>query len=613
MRLNLFGIIFNEKTKPLGINIVITMRSAVRVFGKNRVSGLRFASTSSKSPIHKSSATLRFGRSAKSGYSAFSFGKKVITGGAFLVAGSVGIALISQFNDSVENGAKVDMTKPKVSPTEVAKHSSPKDCWVVIEGYVYNLTDFISAHPGGPAIIENNAGKDVTKIFAPIHAPDVIEKYIAPENRIGPLDGTMPDDLVCAALTPGETPEDVARKEQLRQSLPDIDSLVNIYDFEFLASQILTKQAWSYYSSAADDEVTHRENHAAYHRIFFKPRILVNVKEVDTSTTMLGEKVGVPFYVSATALCKLGNPKEGEKDIARGCGESDVKPVQMISTLASCSLQEIVEAAPSKEQIQWFQLYVNSDRKITEDLIKNVEKLGLKAIFVTVDAPSLGNREKDAKVKFTNSNGAKAMEKSKVKESKGASRALSSFIDPALNWDDIIEFKKKTKLPIVIKGVQCVEDVLKAAEIGVAGVVLSNHGGRQLDFSRAPIEVLAETMPVLREKKLDDKIEIFIDGGVRRGTDILKALCLGAKGVGLGRPFLYSNSCYGKEGVKKAIELLKDELEMSMRLLGVTSIDQLSEKYLDLSTIHGRTVNVPRDNLYREVYVPHEPTQFLEE
>ena len=276
-------------------------------------------------------------------------------------------------------------------------------------------------------------------------------------------------------------------------------------------------------------------------------------------------------------------------------------------------MQEIVEAAPSKDQIQWFQLYVNSDRKITEDLIKNVEKLGLKAIFVTVDAPSLGNREKDAKVKFTNKDSsAKAMEKSNVKESKGASRALSTFIDPALCWDDIVTLKSKTKLPIVIKGVQCVEDVLKAAEIGAAGVVLSNHGGRQLDFSRAPIEVLAETMPILKEKKLDDKIEIFIDGGVRRGTDILKALCLGAKGVGLGRPFLYANSCYGKEGVKKAIDLLKDELEMSMRLLGVTSIDQLSEKYLDLSTLHGRTVSVPRDNLYNGVYVPHEPTDFKE-
>lgn len=527
-----------------------------------------------------------------------------------IATAAIGVSLYSY---SIENGTVTDSSKKPIDPQDVAKHNNPKDCWVVIDGYVYDLTEFIHSHPGGPSIIENNAGKDVTAIFGPIHAPDVIEKYIAPEKRIGPLDGVMPQDLVCPPLTPGETPDDIVRKEELRSRLPSLDALVNLYDFEYLASQILTKQAWSYYSSAADDEVTYRENHAAYHRIFFKPKVLVDVREVDTSTKILGEEVPVPFYVSATALCKLGNPKEGEKDVARGCGQGPIKCPQMISTLASCSLQEIVEAAPSKEQIQWFQLYVNTDRKITDDLIKQVEKLGLKAIFVTVDAPSLGRREKDMKVKFTNSNGAKAMENTKVKESKGASAALSTFIDPALSWDDIVEIKKKTNLPIVIKGVQRVEDVLKAAEVGAAGVVLSNHGGRQLDFSRAPIEVLAESVPVLKERNLSDKLEIFIDGGVRRGNDVLKALCLGAKGVGLGRPFLYANSCYGKDGVQKAIEMLTEEIQMSMRLLGVTKIADLKPELLDMSSFSGRTVNVPQDSLYRSVYEKSETVQFLDE
>ena len=160
---------------------------------------------------------------------------------------------------------------------------------------------------------------------------------------------------------------------------------------------------------------------------------------------------------------------------------------------------------------------------------------------------------------------------------------------------------------------QRVQDVVKAAEIGCNGVVLSNHGGRQLDFARAPIEVLAETMPVLKEKKLDKNFEVFVDGGVRRGTDVIKALCLGASGVGLGRPFLYANSCYGKDGVQKAIDLLKTEIEMNMRLLGVTSIKDMNPELLDLSSLHGRTVNVPKDSLYVNVYNKPELAEFLDD
>lgn len=539
------------------------------------------------------------------GYGKSRSNKAKVTAIAATVAAAAAIATTT-FTSSgmIDNGTKQDSSKKSISPSEVRKHNAPDDCWVVINGYVYDLTDFIPSHPGGPAIIRSNAGKDVTAIFEPLHAPDVIEKYIAPSKRLGPLQGEMPDNLVCPPFAPGESAEDVATKQQLRAQLPHLDSITNVYDFENLASQILSNQAWAYYSSGSDDEVTLRENHSAYHRIFFKPRILVDVREIDTSTEMLGSHVDVPFYVSATALCKLGNPKEGEKDIARGCGNGPKKVPQMISTLASCSLDEILEAAPTKEQIQWFQLYVNSDRKITDDLIANVEKLGLKALFITVDAPSLGNREKDAKVKFSGvKQGPDAMKKSKhEKESNGASRALSKFIDPSLSWDDVIAFKKKTNLPIVIKGVQRVEDILKAAEIGVAGVVISNHGGRQLDFSRSPIEVLAEAAPIIKERHMDKAFELYVDGGVRRGTDIIKALCLGAKGVGLGRPFLYANSTYGKDGVEKLIERLTFEVEMSMRLLGVNSIKELNPDFLDLSGLKGRTVNVPSDFLYNDAY-----------
>lgn len=532
----------------------------------------------------------------------------ILTSAAALAG--LGTALWISNGLAIDNGTVNDSSKKPIDPEEVKKHNAPDDCWVVINGYVYDLTDFIPSHPGGPAIIRSNAGKDVSAIFDPLHAPDVIEKYIAPEKRLGPLEGKMPDELVCPPFAPGDSVEEMAAKEQLRAQLPPLEHINNVYDFEYLASQILSKQAWAYYSSGSDDEVTMRENHSAYHRMFFKPRILVDVTNVDTSTEFLGSPVDVPFYVSATALCKLGNPKEGEKDIARGCGSGPKKVVQMISTLASCSLKEIIEAAPSKDQIQWFQLYVNSDRKACDELLAEAERLGAKAIFVTVDAPSLGNREKDAKVKFSaEKSGPQAMEKTKEHKNKakeveaqGASRALSKFIDPSLTWEDVIEMKKRSKLPIVIKGVQRAEDVLKAAEAGMDGVVLSNHGGRQLDFSRSPVEVLAEVAPMIRAKKLDREFDIFVDGGIRRGTDILKALCLGAKGVGLGRPFLYANSTYGKEGVEKLIERLSFELEMDMRLLGVTSIKELGPEFLDVSALKSRSVEVPKDYLYTQAY-----------
>lgn len=297
-----------------------------------------------------------------------------------------------------------------------------------------------------------------------------------------------------------------------------------------------------------------RENHTAFHKIWFRPRVLVDVEKIDFSTTMLGSKVAIPFYVTATALGKLGNP-EGEVVLTRAAHKHDV--VQMIPTLASCSFDEICDAAKDG-QPQWLQLYVNKDRAITKKIVQHAEKRGMKGLFITVDAPQLGRREKDMRSKFSDV-GSNVQDTSgdKVDRSQGAARAISSFIDPSLSWKDLPWFMSITKMPIILKGVQRVEDVLKAVEYGVQGVVLSNHGGRQLDTAPSGIEVLAEVMPELRRLGLQDKIEIYIDGGIRRATDIIKAICLGAKGVGIGRPFLFAMSAYGQPGVDRAMQLLK--------------------------------------------------------
>ena len=344
-----------------------------------------------------------------------------------------------------------------------------------------------------------------------------------------------------------------------------------------------------------------RENHSAYHKIWFRPRILHDVEKIDLSTTMLGTKVDIPFYVTATALGKLGNP-EGEVILTRGARKHNV--IQMIPTLASCSFDEIVDAAQDG-QVQWLQLYVNKDRAITERIIKHAEKRGCKGLFITVDAPQLGRREKDMRSKFSDV-GSNVQETGgeNTDRSQGAARAISSFIDPSLNWNDIPWFLSVTKMPIILKGVQRVEDVIRAIEVGVQGVVLSNHGGRQLDFARSGIEVLAEVMPVLRERNWQDRIEIYVDGGVRRATDIIKALCLGAKGVGVGRPFLFAMSAYGLPGVDRAMQLLKDEMEMNMRLIGCSTVDQLNPTLVDTRGLSMHTTAVPSDTLGMSVYDP---------
>ncbi|KAI3529841.1 FMN-dependent dehydrogenase [Colletotrichum abscissum] len=475
---------------------------------------------------------------------------------------------------------------------DIAKHNSADSCWVIVHGKAYDVTDFLPEHPGGSKIILKYAGKDATEEFDPIHPPDTLDKYLEQSKHLGPVDMTS-----VVAEEKEEDPEEIERLERVEQK-PLLSQCYNLMDFEAVARRVMKKTAWGYYSSAADDEITLRENHGAFHRIWFRPQILVDVEKVDFTTTMLGAKVDMPFYVTATALGKLGHP-EGEVLLTRASRKHNV--IQMIPTLASCSFDELMDAAEG-DQVQWMQLYVNKDREITKKIVQHAEARGCKGLFITVDAPQLGRREKDMRSKFTDP-GANVQSGQATDQSQGAARAISSFIDPALSWKDIPWFKSITNMPIILKGVQRVEDVVKAIEAGVQGVVLSNHGGRQLDFARSGIEVLAETMPVLRRMGLENAIEIYIDGGVRRATDIIKALCLGAKGVGIGRPFLYAMAGYGFDGVDRAMQLLRDEMEMNMRLIGCTSIDQLNPSLIDTRSLfnHGST---PSDNLMGAVYDP---------
>ncbi|OCK92723.1 uncharacterized protein K441DRAFT_697754 [Cenococcum geophilum 1.58] len=487
-------------------------------------------------------------------------------------------------------------TQPrKLTGAEVAKHNSRESCWVIIHGRAYNVTEFLPEHPGGPRIILKYAGKDATDEYEPIHPPDTLDKYLDKSKHLGEVDMKTVKKEVKK-----EDPDEEERQERIKR-MPILEQCYNLMDFEAVAKKVMKKTAWAYYSSGADDEITMRENHSAFHKIWFRPRILQDVEHIDLSTTMLGTKVDIPFYVTATALGKLGNP-EGEVILTRGARKHNV--IQMIPTLASCSFDEIIDAA-EPGQVQWLQLYVNKNRDITKSIVQHAERRGCRGLFITVDAPQLGRREKDMRSKFSDvGSNVQSTSGEDVDRSQGAARAISSFIDPSLSWKDIPWFLSITKMPIILKGVQRVEDVIRAIEVGVHGVVLSNHGGRQLDFARSGIEVLAEVMPALRERGWEKKIEIYVDGGVRRATDIIKALCLGAKGVGIGRPFLYAMSAYGLPGVDRAMSLLQQEMEMDMRLIGCSSVEELNPTLVDTRGLSIHNTTVPVDTLGLGVYDP---------
>ncbi|KAJ3040435.1 hypothetical protein HDV00_010871 [Rhizophlyctis rosea] len=460
----------------------------------------------------------------------------------------------------------------------------------LIQPQVYDLGPFLNEHPGGAQVILKYAGKDATQGFDPVHPQSIIDEHLPKGLYIGDVDSSSGPTTISA---------EVRERKAKEEGKPPISAMLNTFDFESVARSLLSAEAWAYYSSGADDELTLQENHMALHRVWLRPRVLVNVRDVDTSTVLLGSPSTLPIYISATALGKLGHP-EGEVVLTRAAGTRGI--VQMMPTLASCSLAEMT-AARIPGQIQWFQLYVNSDRKITETLIKRAETLGAKALFITVDAPQLGRREKDMRTKFVD-DAPDVQDEGTVSRNEGAARAISSFIDPSLSWDDIPWFKSITHLPIMLKGIQCGEDAVLAAKAGVAGMVISNHGGRQLDTARSSIEVLEEVMDALDREGLRYKVEVFVDGGFRRGTDIFKALALGAKAVGMGRPFLYSMSAYGQQGVERMIDLLRDELVMVMRLMGTRAVGDVRREMVLTGSLGSHGGQVPRDALSREVYMP---------
>ncbi|TQE09710.1 hypothetical protein C1H46_004667 [Malus baccata] len=348
---------------------------------------------------------------------------------------------------------------------------------------------------------------------------------------------------------------------------------VNVNEYQELARQALPKMYYDYYTGGAEDQHTLKENVEAFRRITLRPRILVDVSRVDMSTTVLGYKISAPIMLAPTAMHQLAHP-EGEVATARAAAACNT--IMILSYMSTCTVEEV---ASSCNAVRFFQIYVYKRRDISAQMVRRAEKNGYKAIVLTADTPRLGRREADIKNKMVapqlrNFEGLISTEVDSDEGSNLEAFAKGSF-DASLCWEDIGWLKSITNLPILIKGVLTHEDARKAMEVGVAGIVVSNHGARQLDYTPATISVLEEVVHAV-----GGKIPVLFDGGIRRGTDVFKALALGAQAVLVGRPVVYGLAANGKRGVKRVIEMLKDEFELTMALSGCPSIRDITRSHV---------------------------------
>jgi isopentenyl diphosphate isomerase/L-lactate dehydrogenase-like FMN-dependent dehydrogenase len=331
---------------------------------------------------------------------------------------------------------------------------------------------------------------------------------------------------------------------------------INVLEYEELARPRMQQMHWDFYSGGSDDEVTLRANRTAFEHIRLRPRMLADVSTIDLSTTALGTPVSMPILVAPTAQHGFAHT-EAECATARAAGKAGT--IMIASTSSSRSLEEIVQEASGP---LWFQLYVYPTLEVGERLVRRAEAAGYKAIVVTVDLPRLGNRERDKRSGFIIS-----FEGNFVNEQKIESRSKIM-----LTWKDLSWLRSLTSLPILLKGILTAEDALLAIEHGIDGIIVSNHGGRQLDSVLSGIEALPEVV-----EAVNGRCEVYMDGGIRRGTDVLKALALGARAVLIGRPILWGLAVNGEGGVSHILEILRSELELAMVLSGrptIASIDR---------------------------------------
>ena len=346
--------------------------------------------------------------------------------------------------------------------------------------------------------------------------------------------------------------------------------LVNVDDFETAARERLDPGPYGYYAGGSGDEQTLRANAAAFARWELRPRVLVDVDEVSTATTVLGTELATPLLVAPTAFQRLAHP-DGELAMARAAAAAGT--VMCLSTLSSVTPAELAAAAPGAPQ--WFQLYWSRDRGFTQELLAAVVEAGFRALVLTVDFPVAGRRERDIREDFTLPDDLPSPNLPGRLARRDFHAALGGIVDARLTWRDLEWLRSTCELPLVLKGVLTAEDTLLAAEHGAAAVVVSNHGGRQLDGVPATLDVLPEVA-----EAAGDQVEVLVDGGIRRGTDVLKALALGARAAMTGRAALWGLAVDGEQGAARVLALLREEIEVGLKLLGARTPAEVTRAHV---------------------------------
>jgi len=368
----------------------------------------------------------------------------------------------------------------------------------------------------------------------------------------------------------------------------------NVDDLRLLAKRRLPGGVFDYFDGAAEDEVTKIENSSAFAKVELRPRVLVDVSSIDTSTTIMGQPVPFPIALSPTGFTRIAHPA-GELAVARVAGAVNLP--YTLSTLGTRSIEEVAKVATGP---LWYQLYVWKDRGLSRELVERARDNGYKAIMLTVDTPVFGRRERDVRrgftlppkigletfvdgilhpkwtwdfvrsepITFSAVAGRKSVDGSTAVT---LSDYVNSQFDPTLSWKDLDWIREVSGLPLMLKGIQSVEDAKLAVELGVDAIALSNHGGRQYDGAPAPVALLPRVVDAV-----GDSIEVLVDGGVRRGSDVVKACALGARAVMFGRPYLYGLGAGGEMGVRWAIDHITSGVTRTMGLIGETSITKLS-------------------------------------